>query len=65
MIVALAAVVFLLPGRGEPEPEEPAAPLSGSGYPVPPLDLQVPPTPPRRQVPSGAEDGSKEGAGSV
>ena len=66
VIVALAAVVFLLPGRGEPEPEEPAAPLSGSGYPVPPLDLQVPPTPPRRrQVPSGAEDGSKEGAGSV
>ncbi|MER2092570.1 MAG: NADH-quinone oxidoreductase subunit H, partial [Saccharopolyspora rectivirgula] len=30
------------------EKKEEGAPLSGSGYPVPPLDLQVPEPPPRR-----------------
>ncbi|GAB2656931.1 NADH-quinone oxidoreductase subunit NuoH [Saccharopolyspora gloriosae] len=67
VIAALVAAAFLIPDRKQPEPDEPAVPMAGSGFPVPPLDLQVPPTPPRRaQVPSsGADDASKEGAGSV
>ncbi|WP_243790196.1 NADH-quinone oxidoreductase subunit NuoH [Saccharopolyspora gloriosae] len=67
VIAAVVAAAFLLPDRKPAEPAEPEAPMAGSGFPVPPLDLQVPPTPPRRtQVPSsGADDASKEGAGSV
>ena len=67
VIVVLGAVAFLLPNRATPQDteEEPAAPLAGSGFPVPPLDLQVPPTPPRQRSSAGAEDGSKEGVGGV
>ncbi|GAA4844804.1 NADH-quinone oxidoreductase subunit NuoH [Saccharopolyspora rosea] len=45
VIAALLLATFLIPERKEPEPEEPNA---GSGYPVPPLDLEVPPVPARR-----------------
>ncbi|MFR9731391.1 NADH-quinone oxidoreductase subunit NuoH [Saccharopolyspora sp. MS10] len=66
ILAVLVAAAFLIPERKPAKPEEPEAPLAGSGFPVPPLDLQVPPTPPRRhEVPSGADDASKEGAGSV
>ncbi|MEU6127658.1 NADH-quinone oxidoreductase subunit NuoH [Saccharopolyspora sp. NPDC047091] len=67
VLAVLIAAAFLVPDRKRPEPEEPEAPMAGSGFPVPPLDLQVPPTPPRRTPvpPSGADDASKEGAGRV
>jgi NADH-quinone oxidoreductase subunit H len=54
--IVLGAVVllsYLLPSRRPPE-TEPEVPIAGSGYPVPPLDLVVPPTPTRRPVPSTA-----------
>lgn len=62
VIVALAVVAFLLSrSRSEPEPEEP--PLSGGGYPVPPTDLEVPKTPPRRSpVRAGASEARLPGA---
>ncbi|RCW46861.1 NADH dehydrogenase subunit H [Halopolyspora algeriensis] len=54
-IAVLLVAAFLIPDRPPQEPEEPQAPLSGGGYPVPPLDLQVPQTPRRRTpVSSGA-----------
>ncbi|WP_447004575.1 NADH-quinone oxidoreductase subunit NuoH [Saccharothrix isguenensis] len=43
-------IAFLLPDKREPHDPN-AVPVTGGGYPVPPLDLQVPKSPPRRQVP--------------
>src|SRR5690606_34501195 len=48
LIGVLLLATFLIPERGGSEKKEEGAPLSGSGYPVPPLDLQVPEPPPRR-----------------
>ncbi|ASU80247.1 NADH-quinone oxidoreductase subunit NuoH [Actinopolyspora erythraea] len=52
IVVLLLLVAFLVPDRQPPEqePEEPRAPLSGGGYPVPPLDLKVPETPRETRV---------------
>ncbi len=46
-IAVLIVATLLIPERRREEPE-PEAPLSGGGYPVPPLDLEVPETPQRR-----------------
>ncbi|GAA1279989.1 NADH-quinone oxidoreductase subunit NuoH [Saccharothrix xinjiangensis] len=43
-------IAFLLPDKRE-EHDPNAVPVTGGGYPVPPLDLAVPKAPPRRQVP--------------
>ncbi|MGI8308670.1 NADH-quinone oxidoreductase subunit NuoH [Saccharopolyspora hattusasensis] len=54
VIAILLAATFLIPDR-KPAKDADEIPLAGSGYPVPPLDLQVPETPPRRTpVRSGA-----------
>ena len=54
VIVVLLIATFLIPDRKQQEPTS-EAPLSGGDYPVPPLDLEVPKTPPRRTpVASGA-----------
>ncbi|MGJ7905660.1 NADH-quinone oxidoreductase subunit NuoH [Actinopolyspora sp. H202] len=52
IVVLLLIVAFLVPDRKPPEEEqeEPRAPLSGGGYPVPPLDLKVPETPRETRV---------------
>ncbi|QFZ23542.1 NADH-quinone oxidoreductase subunit NuoH [Saccharothrix syringae] len=42
-------VAFLLPDKREPHDPN-AVPVTGGGFPVPPLDLQVPKAPPRRKV---------------
>lgn len=46
-VVLLVFLTALIPDKKPPEPEA-TAPLSGGGYPVPPLDLEVPQSPPRR-----------------
>ncbi|MBE9374917.1 NADH-quinone oxidoreductase subunit NuoH [Saccharopolyspora sp. HNM0983] len=62
LIAVLVLVILLVPGRRTPPEEPPKAPLSGGGYPVPPLDLEVPETPARRTpARTGAQTG--EGAG--
>ncbi|MGP4015243.1 NADH-quinone oxidoreductase subunit NuoH [Saccharopolyspora sp. 5N708] len=54
VIVVLLAATFLIPDR-KPGKDADEVPLAGSGYPIPPLDLEVPKTPPRRTpVRSGA-----------
>ncbi|GAA3019953.1 NADH-quinone oxidoreductase subunit NuoH [Actinokineospora globicatena] len=40
-LLVLIGVVFLLPERA-PAPDGPVVPVTGGGYPVPPLDLKVP-----------------------
>ncbi|GAB3294188.1 NADH-quinone oxidoreductase subunit NuoH [Parasphingorhabdus pacifica] len=55
VLVVLLAVSFLLPDKQPPEREDEVQ-LSGGDYPVPPIDLEVPRTPPRREpVSSGAQ----------
>ncbi|MBB5154685.1 NADH-quinone oxidoreductase subunit NuoH [Saccharopolyspora phatthalungensis] len=54
VIAVLLAATFLIPDRKPPKDAD-ELPLAGSDYPVPPLDLEVPKTPPRRTpVHSGA-----------
>ncbi|MER5390769.1 NADH-quinone oxidoreductase subunit NuoH [Saccharopolyspora sp. NPDC002686] len=54
VIAVLLVATFLIPDR-RPEKDTDEVPLSGSGYPIPPLDLQVPEAPPRpTPVRSGA-----------
>ncbi|WP_158845082.1 NADH-quinone oxidoreductase subunit NuoH [Saccharothrix deserti] len=48
-LVAVLLIAFLLPDKREPHDPD-AVPITGGGYPVPPLDLKVPKAPPRRQV---------------
>ncbi|GAB2995516.1 NADH-quinone oxidoreductase subunit NuoH [Saccharothrix stipae] len=48
-LVAVLLIAFLLPDKREPHDPD-AVPVTGGGYPVPPLDLKVPKSPPRRQV---------------
>lgn len=62
VIAVLLLVAFLIPDRKPPE-NEGEVPLSGGNYPVPPLDLAVPKTPPRRTpVTTGGDavEGSEE-----
>ena len=47
VIVVLVAVAFLIPDRKPPE-DSGEVPMAGSGYPVPPIDLEVPKTPRQR-----------------
>jgi NADH-quinone oxidoreductase subunit H len=48
-LVLLIGVVLLLPDRAVPQDED-AVPITGGGYPVPPLDLKVPGKPKRKAV---------------
>ncbi|MDU0289503.1 NADH-quinone oxidoreductase subunit NuoH [Saccharothrix longispora] len=50
VLAIVLLIAFLLPDKREPHDPN-AVPLTGGGFPVPPLDLQVPKAPPRRQVP--------------
>lgn len=49
VVVVVLAVVLLLPNRPAPSEVE-EVPLTGGGYPVPPLDLEVPRVPKRKPV---------------
>ncbi|QUH05247.1 NADH-quinone oxidoreductase subunit NuoH [Saccharopolyspora erythraea] len=70
VIAVLLVATFLIPDRKVPESDG-EVPLAGSGYPIPPLDLEVPKAPPRRSAvhtgaqaaPAGQLPG--EGAGST
>ena len=58
--IVLGAVVlaaYLLPSRRPPEADQ-AVPTAGSDYPLPPLDLVVPPPPPRRPAPTAVGVGA-------
>ncbi|HEV8560332.1 MAG TPA: NADH-quinone oxidoreductase subunit NuoH [Actinophytocola sp.] len=48
-LVLLIGVVLLLPDRAVPQDDD-AVPITGGGYPVPPLDLKVPGKPKRKAV---------------
>ncbi|MFE2752988.1 NADH-quinone oxidoreductase subunit NuoH [Actinosynnema sp. NPDC059335] len=48
-LVVVLLIAFLLPDKREPHDPD-AVPVTGGGFPVPPLDLKVPKSPPRRQV---------------
>jgi NADH-quinone oxidoreductase subunit H len=61
VIVALLITALLVPDRRPPEPEG-RTPLAGSGYPVPPVDLKVPQTPPRRTPVTASGERSAPGA---
>jgi NADH-quinone oxidoreductase subunit H len=52
VIAVLVAVAFLIPDRKPPEDGD-EVPMAGSGYPVPPIDLEVPKTPRQRTSESG------------
>ncbi len=64
-LVVVLLIAFLLPDKREPHDPD-AVPVTGGGYPVPPLDLKVPKAPPRRQVRvaelPGAENQTQEPA---
>ncbi|ASO18172.1 NADH-quinone oxidoreductase subunit H [Actinoalloteichus hoggarensis] len=67
LLVIVVAISFLFPDRAAPQDEGP--PVSGSGYPLPPLDLKVPDVPVRRSVsatseqkPAGIAGGTRRGA---
>jgi NADH-quinone oxidoreductase subunit H len=63
-LVLLIGVVMLLPDRAVPDEDEDAVPVTGGGYPVPPLDLEVPGKPKRRAVRSRARrERARVGAG--
>src|SRR5690606_27931917 len=51
LIGVLLPATFLIPERGGSEKTEEGAPLPGSGYPLPPLDLKVRDQPQRRPPP--------------
>jgi NADH-quinone oxidoreductase subunit H len=53
VLVIVLAITFMIPDR-KPASDEPEVQLSGGGYPVPPLDLRVPKSPPRRTLPAAA-----------
>jgi NADH-quinone oxidoreductase subunit H len=61
VVVILVAATFLIPDR-KPEKDSDEVPLAGSGFPVPPIDLEVPKTPPRR-TPVRSGTGAGELAG--
>jgi NADH-quinone oxidoreductase subunit H len=64
-LAAVLLIAFLMPDKREPHDPD-AVPVTGGGYPVPPLDLKVPKAPPRRQVRvaelPGAENQTQEPA---
>jgi NADH-quinone oxidoreductase subunit H len=52
-VVVLIGLVMLLPDR-KVDDEEERVPITGGGYPVPPLDLEIPQPPKRKAVRRGA-----------
>jgi NADH-quinone oxidoreductase subunit H len=50
VLVALILVTLLIPDR-KAHTDEDHVPVTGGGYPLPPLDLEVPKRPPRKQRP--------------
>ncbi|MFD0199280.1 MULTISPECIES: NADH-quinone oxidoreductase subunit NuoH [Saccharothrix] len=64
-LAVVLLIAFLLPDKREPHDPD-AVPVTGGGFPVPPLDLKVPKAPPRRQVQvaelPGAENQTQEPA---
>ncbi|GAA1334273.1 NADH-quinone oxidoreductase subunit NuoH [Saccharothrix algeriensis] len=50
VLAVILLIAFLLPDKRE-QHDPNAVPVTGGGFPVPPLDLEVPKSPPRRQVP--------------
>ena len=66
VLVVAVVVAFLLPDRRSDDDESPAEPTIVSDYPVPPLDLAVPSSPPRRRrsVAPPAKETAAVGSGS-
>jgi NADH-quinone oxidoreductase subunit H len=70
-LLLLIGVVMLLPERAAPRGDVDHVPVTGGGYPVPPLDLEVPGKPKRRAVRSrparreraGVSAGTGDGSG--
>ncbi|GAA0505019.1 NADH-quinone oxidoreductase subunit H [Saccharopolyspora subtropica] len=60
VIAVLLVATFLIPDR-KPAKDTDEVPLAGSDYPVPPLDLHVPETPPRRTPVHSAATPAVEG----
>ncbi|KAA2264792.1 NADH-quinone oxidoreductase subunit NuoH [Solihabitans fulvus] len=58
-IVVLLVFALLLPDKRVADDEE-FVPVTGSGYPLPPLDLSVPKSPPRRRLPAAPEPAERE-----
>jgi NADH-quinone oxidoreductase subunit H len=52
LLVLLIGFVLLLPERAAPGDDEDQVPITGGGYPIPPLDLQIPGPPKRKAVKS-------------
>ncbi len=52
LLVLLIGFVLLLPERAAPGDDEDQVPVTGGGYPIPPLDLQIPGPPKRKAVKS-------------
>ncbi|HET9139315.1 NADH-quinone oxidoreductase subunit NuoH [Actinophytocola sp.] len=64
VVVLLIGVVMLLPDRRVPDEDEDAVPVTGGGYPVPPLDLEIPGKPKRKPVrPRARRERARVGAG--
>ena len=53
-VIVLILLALLLPDRKVDDDEE-RVPITGGGYPVPPLDLQIPEPPKRKAVRRGRE----------
>jgi NADH-quinone oxidoreductase subunit H len=63
VLVMLLVVAFLLPQReDQDQPTHDEIPTAGSDYPLPPLDLVVPPTPARRAAVGAAVAGNADPA---
>ncbi|HEV2782017.1 MAG TPA: NADH-quinone oxidoreductase subunit NuoH [Actinophytocola sp.] len=60
VLVVLIGLSLLLPERQVPDEDQ--VPVTGGGYPVPPLDLQIPGKP-KRKVRPGRRDRARVGAG--
>jgi NADH-quinone oxidoreductase subunit H len=63
-VVVLILLAMLLPERRVEDDEE-RVPITGSGYPVPPLDLEIPQPPKRKAVRRGAARRQRATVGSA
>ena len=63
-VVVLILLALLLPDR-KVEDDEDRVPITGGGYPVPPLDLEIPQAPKRKAVRRGRERRQRASVGAV
>lgn len=65
VIVLLIGLVLLLPERAAPDDDEDQVPITGGGYPIPPLDLEIPQPPKRKAVKSRPARRQRAAVGAV